>query len=112
MKSLVPSTSTSVPADEVAEVRLLAIVAIVVVPLAALALVCISSLAGAPDEAEGQAGVMVGPGFVDSFSVNCLRTAATKIQAPCGQLSYEAQVPDSATASVVFGDSAITASIK
>jgi hypothetical protein len=55
-------------------------------------------------------GPFVGPGFVDSFAVNCLRTAATKIEAPCGQISYEAQVPAAATASVVFGDSAITAS--
>ena len=69
------------------------------------------------DECDGEGGEvtseiepLVGPGFVDSFAVNCLRTAATKIEAPCGQVSYEAQVPSAATASVVFGDSAITAS--
>lgn len=61
-------------------------------------------------EVESELGPLVGPGFVDSFTVVCLRTAATLIQAPCGQVSYEAQVPAAATASVVFGDSAITAS--
>lgn len=53
---------------------------------------------------------LVGPGFADSFSVTCLRTAATRIRASCGQLSYEGRVPSGATASVVVGDSAITAS--
>ena len=62
------------------------------------------------DEVASDIAPLVGPGFVDSFAVNCLRTAATLIQAPCGQVSYEAQVPSAATASVVFGDSAITAS--
>lgn len=65
---------------------------------------------GEGGEAASDYEPMVGPGFVDSFAVNCLRTAATKIEAPCGQVSYEAQVPAAATASVVFGDSAITAS--
>lgn len=110
MQSIIHSTPAQVPAEEIAEVRILALVALVVVPLAALALVCIPSLTVVDAEPEEQAGVYGGPGFVDSFPVTCLRTAATKIQAPCGQYSYEAQVPDSATASVVFGDSAITAS--
>jgi hypothetical protein len=62
------------------------------------------------DEVSSDICPLVGPGFVDSFEVNCLRTAATKIEAPCGQISYEAQVPAAATASVVFGDDGITAS--
>jgi hypothetical protein len=61
------------------------------------------------DEVASDIAPLVGPGYVDSFALTCLRTA-TLIQAPCGQVSYEAQVPTGATASVVFGDSAITAS--
>jgi hypothetical protein len=61
-------------------------------------------------EIESELGPLVGPGYVDSFTVNCLRTAATRIGAGCGQVSYEAQVPAAATASVVFGDEGITAS--
>jgi len=53
--------------------------------------------------------VLVGPGHVDSFNVKCLRTAATLIEAPCGQISYEGRVPTGAAAPVVVGDSAITA---
>jgi len=49
-----------------------------------------------------------GAGFPDSFDVTCA-TTATKIQSTKGQMSYMCQVDSGASASVVIGDSGVTA---